>query len=169
MPVDPTDFWTIITLGVKVKPCVCDANKLSRVEVIGTSCKKVEAQWIIPYPMKRDPSLLLDNKLLALKQLEAMQHLLKSSPDQGASYDKQMNEMLDMNFCRELSQDNLENFKCPVHYIPHQTVLWPENKSTPLRIVFNSLSDLQGHKLCDHWMKSSDLLNTLFDVLLRFR
>ncbi|XP_068745150.1 uncharacterized protein [Montipora capricornis] len=55
MPVDLTDFWTTETMGVQVKPCVCDADKLSQVEkeeaeVLSNSCKKVGAQWMIPYP-----------------------------------------------------------------------------------------------------------------------
>lgn len=174
MPVDLTDFWTTETMGVQVKPCVCDADKLSQVEreeaeVISNSCKKVGAQWMIPYPWKRDPNLLPDNKSLALKRLEGTERRLKSSPDQGESYDKQMKEMLEMNFCRKLSQEDMGNFEGPVHYIPHHAVLRPESKSTPVRIVFNSSSVFQGHKLNDYWMKGPDLLNSLFGVLLRFR
>ena len=84
-----------------MKPCVCDADKLIQVEreeaeVISNSCKKVGTQWMIPYPWKRDPNLLPDNKSLALKRLEGTERRLKSSPDQGESYDKQMKEMLEM-------------------------------------------------------------------------
>ena len=46
-------------------------------EVMSSSCKKVGARWIIPYPWKRDPDLLPDYKSLALKQLEATERLLK--------------------------------------------------------------------------------------------
>ncbi|PFX16886.1 hypothetical protein AWC38_SpisGene18824 [Stylophora pistillata] len=149
-PVDLTHFWTTETMGVKGKPCVCDADKLTQVEreeaeVISSSCKKVGAQWIIPYPWRRNPNLLPDSKSLALKRLEATERRLKSSPDKGESEDKQIREMLDMNFCRKLSQADLEEFKDPVHYIPHHAILRRENKSTPVRIVFNSSSVFQGH------------------------
>ena len=107
---------------------------------MSSSCEKVRVQWIIPYPWKRDPNLLPDNKLLALKRLEATERRLKSSPDQGESYDKQMREMLEMNSCRRLSQEDLESFNSPVHYNPHHAVLRPENRSTPVRIMFNSSS-----------------------------
>ncbi|XP_068723814.1 uncharacterized protein [Montipora capricornis] len=63
----------------------------------------------------------------------------------------------------------MENFEGPVHYIPHHAVLRQESKSTPVRIVFNSSSVFQGHKLNDYWIKGPDLLNSLFGVLLRFR
>lgn len=31
MPVDLTDFWKTETMGVAVKPCVCEADKLTQV------------------------------------------------------------------------------------------------------------------------------------------
>ena len=51
----------------------------------------------------------------------------------------------------------------------HHEVLRPEKKSTPIRIVFNSSANFQGHCLNDYWMKGPDLLNSLFGVILRFR
>ena len=174
MPVDLSDFWKTETMGVEVKPCICEADKLSQVEreeaeVISQSCQKVGKQWMVPYPWKKDPKLLPDNKSLALKRLEATERRLKSNPDQAKAYDEQMTEMVEMNFCRKLSEDEAKNYKGPVHYTPHHAVVRPEKKSTPVRIVFNSSAVFQGHKLNDYWMKGPDLLNNLFGVVLRFR
>ena len=174
MPVDLSDFWKTESMGVEVNPCVCEADKLSQVEreeaeVISRSCQKIGQQWMIPYPWKKDPNLLPDNKSLALKRLETTERRLKSNPDQAKTYDEQMTEMVKMDFCRKLSEDDVKNYKGPVHYIPHHAVIRPEKKSTPVRIVFNSSSVFQGHKLNDYWMKGPDLLNNLFGVVLRFR
>ena len=54
-PVDLSDFWKTKSMGVEVKPCTCEADKLSQVdreeaEVISNSCQKVGQQWMIPYP-----------------------------------------------------------------------------------------------------------------------
>ena len=141
MPVDLSDFWKTETMGVEVKPCICEADKLSQVEreeaeVISQSCQKVGKQWMVPYPWKKDPKLLPDNKSLALKRLEATERRLKSNTDQAKAYDEQMTEMVEMNFCRKLSEDEAKNYKGPVHYIPHHAVVRPEKKSTPVRIVF---------------------------------
>ena len=73
-----------------------------------------------------------------------------------------------MNFARKLTKQELENYKGPVHYIAHHEVVRPE-KTTPIRIVFNSSASFQGHRLNDYWMKGPDLLNSLFGVTLRFR
>ena len=173
-PVDLTDFWTTETMGVQVKPCVCDADKLTQAErdeaiIIEKSCVKVGNQWMVPYPWKRDPSLLPDNKVLAMKRLESTERRLMKNPEQGKAYCKQMEEMEDMKFARKLTKEEEKAHEGPVHYIPHHAILRPDKKSTPVRIVFNSSSVYQGHSLNDYWMKGPDLLNNLFGVLLRFR
>ena len=45
----------------------------------------------------------------------------------------------------------------------------PEKKITPFRIVFNSSSVFQGHKLNDYWINGQELLNNLFGVVLRLK
>ncbi|XP_022777780.1 uncharacterized protein LOC111319232 [Stylophora pistillata] len=174
IPVDLSDFWKTECMGVEVKACVCEADKLSQVEreeaeVISQSCRKIGQQWMIPYPWKRDPNLLPDNYSLALKRLEATERRLQLNPDQAKAYDEQMKEMVDLNFCRKVSKDEVKNYQGPVHYIPHHAVVRPEKKSTPVRIVFKSSCVFQRHKLNDYWMKGPDLLNSLFGVVLRFR
>ena len=76
---------------------------------------------------------------------------------------------LSSDLMRKLSENEVKNYKGPVQYIPHHAVIRPEQKSTPVRIVFNSSSVVQGQKLNDYWMKGPDLLNNLFCVVLRFR
>ena len=71
-PVDITDFWKAESICVDVKPCVCEADKLSQIEreeakIIEDSCEKVGDQWLIPYPWKRNPKSLLNNKVQAVK------------------------------------------------------------------------------------------------------
>ena len=80
-----------------------------------------------------------------------------------------MKEMTELNFSRKLSGVELESYKGPVHYIAHHAVIRPDKKSTPIRIVFNSSSSYQGHRLNDYWLKGPDLLNNLFGVILHFR
>ena len=75
-PVDLSDFWTTEAMGVQVDPCVCDANKLNQVDreekmMIEQSARKVGDQWMIPYPWKRNPAELPDNKEQAVKRLES--------------------------------------------------------------------------------------------------
>ena len=174
MPEDLSDFWTTEAMGVAITPCLCAADKLSQIEreeakIIENSCQKVENQWMVPYPWKKDPACLPDNKSQAIKKLEATERRLTKNPEQAEAYDKQMVEMNEMKFSRKLSKKELEEYKGPVHYVSHHEVLRPESKSTPVRIVFNSSAVFQGHRLNDYWMKGPDLLNDLFGIVLRFR
>jgi len=71
-PVELTDFWKTEVMGVKVKPCICDTDKLSQLEkeeaeIISNSCKKIGDQWLVPYPWKKNPRLLPDNKAVGNK------------------------------------------------------------------------------------------------------
>ena len=173
-PVDISDFWTTEAMGVAVKPCICSASKLTKSEreesrIIQSSCKKVGDQWMISYPWKTDPKNLPDNRLQARKKLETTERRLSKNPENAEAYNKQMQEMEEMKFSRKLSETELAEYKGPVHYIAHHAVLRPDKKSTPLRIVFNSSSVYQGHKLNDYWLKGPDMLNSLFGVVLRFR
>ena len=161
-------------MGVEVKPCICDADKLSQIEreeaeIISSSCKKIGDQWLVPYPWKRNPKLLPDNMAVAAKRLEATERRLKKNPEHATAYNKQMNEMCEMGFARKLTEDERTSYQGPVHYISHHEIVRPGNRSTPIRIVFNSSSSYQGHVLNDYWMKGPDLLNDLFGVILRFR
>ena len=173
-PVDLTKFWAMESMGVQVKPCVCDEDRLTQVEreearIIEESCAKVGSQWMVPYPWKKSPCLLPDNKDLAQKCLKTTEKRLKMDPEQAKVYNDQIKEMTSMNFARKLSVEEIEAYKGPTYYIAHHAVIKPEKKSTPLRIVFNSSAVYQGQCLNDYWMKGPDLLNNLFGVILRFR
>ena len=74
-----------------------------------------------------------------------------------------------MMFARKLSDEEINSYEGPVHYIAHHAVIRPEKRSTPVRIVFNSSSVFQGSRLNDYWNKGPDLLNNLFGVVLCFR
>ena len=166
-PIDMTDFWTTETMGVAAKPCECDADKLSAVErkelkIIEDSCQKIGRQWPIPHPWKRDPKELPNNEVQTKKKMEAT----VKTPEHAAAYDRQMMEMTEMQIARKLTKQELETYKGPVHYIAHHEIVRPE-KTTPIRIVFNSSASFQGHRLNDYWMKGPDLLNSLFGVTLR--
>lgn len=79
-----------------------------------------------------------------------------------------MKEMEDLGFARKLSVKEIREYKSPVHSMAHREVARPE-KSTPVRNVFNSSSGYKVHCLNECWMKSPDLFNNIFVVILRFR
>ena len=81
-PVDITDFWKTESMGVDVRPCVCEVDKLRSqkeredAKIIEDSCEKGGDQWLILYPWKRDPKSLPDNKVQGVKKLQATEWCL---------------------------------------------------------------------------------------------
>ena len=123
-PVDITDFWKTGAVGVDVRPCVCDADKLSQIEreeakIIEDSCEKVGDQWLISYLWKRDPKSLPDNKVQAVKKLEATERCLVKVPEVGKAYQQQIEEINKLKLARKLSHVAIKDYKDPVHYVSH--------------------------------------------------
>ncbi|XP_028412195.1 uncharacterized protein LOC114535018 [Dendronephthya gigantea] len=173
-PIEMNEFWSTESMGVEIKPCLCDGEKMSRVEreeakIIEESCKKSGNRWIVPYQWKHDPAMLPNNKQQAVKRLEATERQLRKKPEYAKAYNHQMQEMEELGFSRRITQEEEQQYYGPVHYINHHAIIRPEKRSTPLRIVYNSSSSYQGHRLNDYWLKGPDLLNNLFGVILRFR
>ena len=68
-PIDLRDFCATEAMGVTVKACVCNADKLTQTKreefkLLDESCIKVDSQWMIAYP-------------LAMKRLESTERRLK--------------------------------------------------------------------------------------------
>ena len=158
-PVVLTDFWTAESMGVQVDQCVCNENKFYQInweemKLIEESAVKVSKQWMIP-----NPEDLPDNKEHVKKLPESTEYKLLKNPQKAAAYNDKMKEMEAMKFTRKLTESEMEDYKGPVHYIPHHVVFRLESTSTLVRIMFNSSSSYKG----------PDLLNDHFGVILCFR
>ena len=127
-------------------------------------------RWIINYPWIKDPFLLPNNFRVALLKLQGTEkRLTKLGTIYSDSYSSQINDMVDRNVARVLSQSELQTYDGPVHYISHHEVLKDTSSTTPFHLVFNSSASYNGHILNEYWAKGPDVLNSLFGVMLRFR
>ena len=61
--------------------------------------------------------------------------------------------MVNRKGARKLDNEELNNYNGPVHYIAHHAVVKAHSLSTPIRIVFNSSANFNGHVLNDYWIK----------------
>ena len=97
---------------------------------------------------------------------------LLRDPEFEDIYDKQLIELINMGVARELGEAELDNWISagnPYYYISHQMVVNEENKTTPIRVVFNSSQKFAGQSLNSSWSLGPDLIANLQGVLLRFR
>lgn len=153
-------------MGVTIPDCSCRDNQED--QLLSNLCEKTGSQWTMQYPWSKDARLLPNNRMQAEKLLFARERQLMKTPSLAKSYDNQIQEMINSQFTRKLSIDEIENYTGPVFYLPHHGVL-KDSKSTPIRVVFNSSVVFHGHSLNDYWEKGPDLYNDLLGVLLRFR
>ena len=77
-----------------------------------------------------------------------------------------------MGVARELETGELDDWIAsgqPYYYIAHQMAVDQSNKTTPIRVVFNSSQKFAGRSLNRSWSLGPDLVANLQVVLLRFR
>lgn len=80
-----------------------------------------------------------------MRMLISTEKRLAKNEEHAIVYWKQIEDMIEREVTRKLSQTELENYKGPIHYISHHVVLKPDSKSTPVRTVFNSSARFMGH------------------------
>ena len=66
-----------------------------------------------------------------MKRLESTERRLKNDPATGVAYDKQMEEMKELQFSRKLSKEEMGNYIWPVHYIHTRRWLEPRRRAHP--------------------------------------
>ena len=115
--------------------------------------------WIASYPWIKDPSHLKNNLKVANARLRTTENRLKKlGTEYARKYQSEIEDMISRGVARKLSNEEVQDYKGPVHYIHHHEVLKPESSSAPLRIVFNSSASYMGQKLNDFWAKGPDFL-----------
>ncbi|XP_063863037.1 uncharacterized protein LOC135102172 isoform X1 [Scylla paramamosain] len=157
--------------GCPVSDCVNikEERELKLIEE-GLVYHEVGKYWTASYPWIRDPRHLKNNVKVAVARLKTTENRLKKLDIQYAqSYHNEIKDMVKRGVARQLSEEVMQSYNGPIHYISHHEVLKPDSASTPLRIVFNSSSSYMGKKLNDFWAKGPVVLNNMIGVLLRFR
>ena len=110
-----------------------------------------------------------DNRYQALSILLQVEKRLKKDDVACKAFREQFNDFIERKVIRELSQEEMDNYKGPVNYISIFEVKKEDSASTPIRIVSNSSLKYEGMSFSDTLMKGPNTLNDLYKVLLKFR
>ena len=179
------EFFTIENMGVECNPrcggCRCgkclfgdqlsikDHREMNLI-IEGLSYDYNGRKWTVTYPWIREPNELPNNFSLAFSCLKSTERRLsKLGLEYSIKYNDQIQDMLNRGVAFKLDKSSINNYKGPVHYLPHHEIHKPSSSSTPLRIVFNPSIAFAGHVLNDYYAKGPDVLNDMIGVLLRFR
>lgn len=180
------DFFSVEHLGTYCIPrcgncrcgkCPIGSNKYSLKEerelsliTQGLTHDSKACRWTASYPWIKSPKTLPNNLPACLARLRSTEkRLVKRGVAYAKAYGDQISDMVERGVAKKLTRDEIEEYRGPVHYLPHHEVLKPDSKSTPMRIVFNSSASYMGHSLNDYYAKGPDMLCDLFGILLRFR
>ena len=127
-------------------------------------------QWTASYPWLINPNSLPDNYYATKAALVRLEKSLFQNPVSASAYEKQMQDMIQRNVARKLSQKELNDWIGPSFYISHLAVKSPKSASTPVRIVFNSSQLFKGISLNNCLAKGPDCYsNGILGLLLRWR
>jgi hypothetical protein len=135
----------------------------------GINFDKDKGRWIASYPWIKPPDELPNNRSVALAILRSTEKRLARDKGHAKVYSLQIQDMVDRNAARKVSDEELARYTGPKFYISHFEVLNHKSRSTPCRIVYNSSARYLGHSLNDYLAKGTSLLNRLLGVLMRFR
>ena len=97
----------------------------------------LERRWMTPFPWIRDPVDPQDNRKAAFGMLLSTEKRLARNTDHARVYQEQIQDMIDRDVARKLTESELETVN-------------PDSKSTPVRIVFNSSAKYMGHALNEY-------------------
>ena len=158
------------------KECVYQGHKMSLVEQFEYNVMKnnvvydeVEKVYRVTYPFTEDPSILSNNFHQAAKIPEREEKKLVKE-NLLEEFNKEFDKMIAFGALVELSREEMNSWKGPVHWISLQHVRKPESPTTPLRIVSNSsLSDRNGNSVNSITMKGPNPMNDQREVVSTWR
>ena len=128
--------------------------------------------WRSKFPWIEDRTTLGDNKSVVLGTMNATLRKLNKDPFWRKTYEDQLRVLIENGFARKVSKEELDSWIAKgnkTYYISHQIVVVPDNKTTPLRVVFNSSQKFKGTSLNACLSLGPDVMNSLQGIMLRFR
>ena len=148
----------------------------AQLEVIKSKvCLDLEDRRIkVEYPFMTDPAVLGNAKINNRGQAIAVQRSVENRLIKKGLvdvYNSEMNKFIERRTVSLVTPDELARWEGAVHYVSHHEVLKPSSGSTPCRIVTNSalVNRTCGKSLNQILMKGPNCLNSLVEVLIRFR
>ena len=111
---------------------------------------------------------LPDNRAVAERRLQLLEKLLESDPELNAKYRQTIDDDLQKEYIKKLSEQELSEPSPCVLYLPHHPVL-NYHKPGKVRRVSDAAAKYEETSLNDQLSSRPDLLNSLVGILMRFR
>ena len=119
------------------------------------------------YPFIKEPTCLRNNRNVVVKVAEKVRKDLMRD-NLLEAYILQVQQILDRGAAVELKKNEIQDWTGPCQYITHHAVL-KDSVTTPVRMVTNSSFNNGGTSLNACLVSGPNSLNSMIDVLIRFR
>ena len=181
-PVLPSTFWESECLGVlPQKRCgrclncstcadlglVHSRKDQEDLQAIKQGVKLENGELHVQYQFCKDPRSLPNNRAVAVRIAEKLEKRLIAE-GHLKYYNQEFKKYFERGAAVKLSAEEINSWQGPVNYISHHGVE-QDSLSTPLRIVTNSSLKNGGKSLNDCLITGPKSLNSMFDIMLRFR
>ncbi|XP_072377748.1 uncharacterized protein [Diabrotica undecimpunctata] len=132
-----------------------------------TVSRDPSGKFIVRFPLKLEATQLGESKNLAVKRLLFQEKKLEKNDVLKSKYSKFMDEYLNLQHMRQLTQKESSQFRC---FLPHFAVFREDSLTTDVRIVFDgSAKTDSGISLNDIQYTGPAIQNDIFKIMLRFR
>ena len=128
--------------------------------------------WRTSYPWSVPKEDLIDNLPAVTAIMHSTMRKLDKDPNWREIYESQLKDLINNKFAREVTEAEFADWKEKgglTYWIPHQMVINPASKSTPIRTVFNNSLVHQGWSFNSAVDLGPDMTNNLHGTLMRFR
>ncbi|XP_054713686.1 uncharacterized protein LOC129223144 [Uloborus diversus] len=157
--------------GDNIEPTKTEDEKFCEEHFVRTHSRDSTGRYIVKYPMRENAESLLGfSKLTAERRLNSIWAKLNKNNTMENLYRNFLAEYLSLGHMEEVEDVEADEKPGRVYYIPHHPIYKPENKSTPLRVVFNtSEKTSSGYSLNSILLFGGTIQQDLFSIVLRFR
>ena len=163
------DWWRTESFGTKYEDVTPRSLEDKRaIETLERTVKYVSGRYEVRMLWREQEVEFPDNRLMAVKPLESTERKLKRNEDLAKKHCAIIEDYIDKGYARKLSPVEAAIPTPKQWFLPHHPVRNPD-KPDKVRIVMDAAAKHDGVSLNDQLHTGPDLLNSLVDVLLRFR
>ena len=154
-------LWRTDFEGTLVNNKVCDSVEDKRaLEVMESSLKVIDGHFQVALPWRKEPPYLPNNRVVAEKRVLLLKKRLINNHDLYSKYKKTMNDYLEQEHAKRISEEELHPKDKPVWYLPHHPVVHPL-KPEKVRVVYDCAAKYRGTSLNQQLMQGPNYTNQL--------
>ena len=162
-------WWSMESYASNCSACGRSKEDDKALEMLKATTKFGGERYEIELLWKNAKPHLPNNYSSAVTQLKSLERRLEKNENLKQGYKETIDVDVQKGFVRNLDEAELENTKSDLQwYVPHLPVLNP-NKPDKKRRVCNAASKFAGVSLDDNLMAGPDLLQSLIEIIFRFR